>query len=138
MLHSGSDVTRVEGGEEDPGRCVKAVMKEGRQVRRRQERCASVLAGGAESKAEGETGRETRREGEIPTIPMEPVSSGSSGTEEEGTLGPGDTTKWVRLTHTSAHHLGSYILKPNHHWELFPGLPRSPEFLLEHSLGTCF
>lgn len=42
MLHSGSDVTRVEGGEEDPGRCVKAVMKEGRQVRRRQERSASV------------------------------------------------------------------------------------------------
>lgn len=33
----------------------------------------------------GETGRETRREGEIPTSPVEPVSSGSLGIEEEGT-----------------------------------------------------
>lgn len=45
------------------------------------------------------------REGEIPTSPMEPVSSGSLGNEEEGTLGPGDTTKWVRLAQTSAHSL---------------------------------
>lgn len=84
----------------------------------------------------GETGRETQREGEIPTSPMEPVSSGSLGNEEEGTLGPGDTTKWVRLAQTSAHYLGSYILKPKHHWELSHGLPRSPGFLLKHSLGT--
>lgn len=42
MLHSGSDVTRVEDREEDPGRCVKAVMKEERQVRHRQEMSASV------------------------------------------------------------------------------------------------
>lgn len=88
------------------------------------------------SKAElrGETGRETQREGEIPTSPMEPVSSGSSGTEEEGTLGPGDTTKWVRLAHTSAHHLGKLHLQAQPsltvHWELSRGSPRSPGFLL--------
>lgn len=92
----------------------------------------------------GETGRETQREEEIPTSWMEPVSSGSSGTEEEGTLwalgisqSSAFVCKWVRLAQTSAHHLGSCILKPNHHWELFCGLPRSPGFLLQQSLGTC-
>lgn len=58
MLHSGSDVTRVEGGEEDPGRCVKAVMKEERQVRHRQEvQSPKQTAEGRDRKGDSERGR---------------------------------------------------------------------------------
>lgn len=42
MLHSGNDITGVDGGEEDPGSYVKDVMEEERQVRHCTEVSVSV------------------------------------------------------------------------------------------------